>query len=113
MSVTIDADANTILISQDSNAVSVTQLGGLVTVVDPAAGNVSVTFPENAIAVSSPGTTGAQGPVGPQGNPGGPVANLDDLNDVVITTVQADNLIRYSGTAEQWINTSILDGGNY
>ena len=105
MIVTIDPEANTILISQDSNAIAVSEAGGIVTVLDPAAGNINVTFPENAVAVSSPGVTGAIGPAGPQGNPGGPVANLDDLDDVVITSVQADNLIRYSATAEQWVNT--------
>lgn len=113
MSVTIDADANTILISQDSNAVSVTQLGGLVTVVDPAAGNVNVTFSENAIAVSNPGTTGAIGPAGPTGPSGTSTGPLDDLTDVATVSVANDDLLKYSSAMGMWTNSSKLDGGNF
>ena len=38
---------------------------------------------------------------------------LAGLSDVAITSIQTDNLIRYSNTSEKWINTSILDGGNF
>lgn len=113
MSVTIDADANTILISQDSNAVSVTQLGGLVTVVDPAAGNVSVTFPENAINISSQGFVGPVGPTGPIGPTGTSDGPLDDLTDVVTASVVNGDLLKYSSTLAQWVNSNKLDGGNF
>jgi hypothetical protein len=74
---------------------------------------VSVTNSEVAVEISTVGIQGGQGIQGIQGNPGGPVAYLDDLTDVAITSLQADNLIRYSNTASQWVNTSILDGGNF
>ena len=113
MSVTIDADANTILISQDSNAVSVTQLGGLVTVVDPAAGRLSVLFAANAIAVSTPGTTGAIGPAGPTGPSGSSSGPLDDLTDVLIISPADGDLLKYNSGLLTWTNSNKLDGGNF
>lgn len=113
MIVTIDADANTILLSQDTNAIAVSQSGGIVTILDPAAGNVSVTFPENAINVSSQGFVGATGPEGPQGPTGTSDGPLDDLTDVTITSVANGDLLKYSSTLTQWVNSNNLDGGNF
>jgi len=113
MIVTIDAEANTILLSQDTNAVAVSQSGGIVTILDPAAGNVSVTFPENAINVSSQGFVGATGPEGPQGPTGTSDGPLDDLTDVITSSVVNGDLLKYSSTLAQWVNSSKLDGGNF
>ena len=113
MSVIVDADANTILISQDSNAIAVSQLGGLVTVVDPAAGRLSVLFPENAVEVSSPGYVGPVGPVGPQGATGTSNGPLDDLTDVLIVSAADGDVLRYSQGLGVWTNTNKLDGGNF
>jgi hypothetical protein len=113
MSVTVDADANTILISQDSNAVAVSQLGGLVTVVDPDAGRLSVLFPENAIAVSTPGLTGPLGPTGPAGPTGTSNGPLDDLTDVLIVSAADGDVLKYSQGLGVWTNTNKLDGGNF
>jgi len=109
MIVTIDAEANTIVLNADSNAIAVSQSGGIVTILDPAAGNVSVTFPENAINVSSQGIVGPEGPTGPSGAAG----PLDDVTDVTITSVANGDLLKYSSTLTQWVNSNKLDGGNF
>lgn len=109
MIVTIDADANTILLSADSNAIAVSGGDGIATVLDPAAGNVSVTFPENSINVSSQGFVGPAGPTGPSGAAG----PLDDITDVTITSVANGDLLKYSSTLTQWVNSNKLDGGNF
>jgi len=113
MIVTIDAEANTIVLNADSNAIAVSQSGGIVTILDPAAGNVSVTFGENAINVSSQGFVGATGPEGPQGPTGTSDGPLDDLTDVTITSVANGDLLKYSSTLTQWVNSNKLDGGNF
>jgi len=110
MIVTIDAEANTILLSADTNAIAVSGGDGIATVLDPAAGNVSVTFPENSINVSSQGFVGPAGPTGPPGTSEGP---LDDLTDVTITSVANGDLLKYSSTLTQWVNSNKLDGGNF
>ena len=109
MIVTIDADANTILLSADSNAIAVSGGDGIATVLDPAAGNVSVTFPENSINVSSQGFVGPAGPTGPSGAAG----PLDDITDVTITSVANGDLLKYSSTLTQWVNSNKIDGGNF
>ena len=113
MIVTIDNEANTIVLNAESNAIAVSQSGGIVTILDPAAGNVSVTFPENAINVSSQGFVGATGPEGPQGPTGTSDGPLDDLTDVTITSVANGDLLKYSSTLTQWVNSNKLDGGNF
>ena len=113
MIVTIDAEANTIVLNADSNAIAVSQSGGIVTILDPAAGNVSVTFPENAINVSSQGFVGPEGPTGPTGPTGTSDGPLDDLTDVTITSVANGDLLKYSSTLTQWVNSNKLDGGNF
>ena len=109
MIVTIDPEANTILLSADSNAIAVSGGDGIATVLDPAAGNVSVTFPENSINVSSQGFVGPAGPTGPSGAAG----PLDDITDVTITSVANGDLLKYSSTLTQWVNSNKLDGGNF
>jgi len=113
MIVTIDAEANTIVLNADSNAIAVSQSGGIVTILDPAAGNVSVTFPENAINVSSQGFVGPEGPTGPTGPTGTSDGPLDDLTDVTIASVANGDLLKYSSTLTQWVNSNKLDGGNF
>jgi len=113
MIVTIDPEANTILLSADSNAITISQTDGIVTVLDPAAGNINVTFPENAIAVSSPGVTGATGPAGPTGPSGTSNGPLDDLTDVATVSVANDDLLKYSTAMGMWTNSGKLDGGNF
>lgn len=113
MIVTIDANDNTILLSAESNAVAVSQSGGIVTVVDPAAGNINVTFPENAINISSQGFVGPVGPTGPIGPTGTSDGPLDDLTDVVTASVVNGDLLKYSSTLAQWVNSNKLDGGNF
>lgn len=38
---------------------------------------------------------------------------LNQLNDVTITGVGEDDIIKYDGTASKFVNTDILDGGNF
>jgi len=38
---------------------------------------------------------------------------LNQLNDVTITGVGEDDLIKYDGTSSKFVNTDILDGGNF
>ena len=113
MIVTIDAEANTILLNADSNAIAVSESGGIVTVLDPAAGNLNVTFPENAINVSSQGFVGPVGPTGPTGPSGTSNGPLDDLTDVATVSVANDDLLKYSSAMGMWTNSSKLDGGNF
>lgn len=56
---------------------------------------------------------GPQGIQGEQGIPGNFSATVNDLIDVTITSVQNDDIIRYSSFSSQWVNSGFLDGGNY
>jgi hypothetical protein len=38
---------------------------------------------------------------------------LNQLSDVTITSVGEDDLIKYDGTSSKFINTDIMDGGNF
>lgn len=38
---------------------------------------------------------------------------LNQLSDVTITGVGEDDLIKYDGTSSKFINTDIMDGGNF
>ncbi len=38
---------------------------------------------------------------------------LNQLSDVTITGVGEDDLIKYDGTSSKFVNTDILDGGNF
>jgi hypothetical protein len=38
---------------------------------------------------------------------------LNQLNDVTITDASEDDIIKYDGTASKFVNTDILDGGNF
>jgi hypothetical protein len=38
---------------------------------------------------------------------------LNQLNDVTITSASEDDIIKYDGTTSKFVNTSILDGGNF
>lgn len=113
MSVIIDENNNTITVSKDSNAVAVTQSGGLVSVVDTGANRISVLFPNNAVEVSSPGIVGPVGPVGPQGPSGTSNGPLDDLTDVLIVSPGEGDVLKYSSGLAVWTNTNKLDGGNF
>lgn len=55
------------------------------------------------------GATGAQGPQGPAGIAGG----LDSADDVLLMNLQDGQILRYSGALSQWVNSNILDGGNF
>jgi hypothetical protein len=111
-SVDVSGFDNAVSVSETSGAISVSDFQSSITVQQEST-TVLVANGEINLEVAVVGIQGAIGPQGPQGVPGGPVARIDDLYDVTINAVQSDNLIKYSGTAEQWVNTSILDGGNY
>jgi hypothetical protein len=38
---------------------------------------------------------------------------LNQLNDVTITDASEDDIIKYDGTASKFVNTDMLDGGNF
>jgi hypothetical protein len=38
---------------------------------------------------------------------------LNQLNDVTITSASEDDIIKYDGTTSKFVNTAILDGGNF
>ncbi len=38
---------------------------------------------------------------------------LNQLNDVTLTNVSDDAIIKYDGTSTKFVNTDILDGGNF
>ena len=38
---------------------------------------------------------------------------LNQLSDVTITAVGEDDLIKYDGTSSKFVNTDVLDGGNF
>jgi len=38
---------------------------------------------------------------------------LNQLSDVTITDASEDDLIKYNGAASKFINTNIMDGGNF
>lgn len=38
---------------------------------------------------------------------------LNQLNDVTITDASDDDIIKYDGTTSKFVNTDILDGGNF
>jgi hypothetical protein len=111
-SVSVDAVNGTVIVTDDSGAITVTDTVSNVSLISEST-LVEVSNAAITVEVATSGIQGGQGIQGPKGDPGGPVAYLDDLTDVAITTVQADNLIRYSSTASQWVNTSTLDGGNF
>ena len=56
---------------------------------------------------------GDKGEQGIQGIPGNFSARLLDLTDVNISSIQNDDIIRYSSFSSEWINSGFLDGGNY
>jgi len=47
------------------------------------------------------------------GGGGGGASKLDDLSDVKIETLEADQLLQYNGTSGMWNNVSVLDGGSF
>lgn len=65
------------------------------------------------------GIQGEVGPAGPQGDPGpqgpegpaGGVGALDELTDVVITSVSNGEALVYDSVAEAWVNDTIAGGG--
>ena len=38
---------------------------------------------------------------------------LNQLNDVTITDASEDDIIKYDGTTSKFVNTDVLDGGNF
>ena len=38
---------------------------------------------------------------------------LNQLSDVTITGVGEDDLIKYDGTSSKFVNTNVMDGGNF
>jgi len=38
---------------------------------------------------------------------------LNQLNDVTITSASEDDIIKYDGTTSKFVNTDVLDGGNF
>jgi hypothetical protein len=38
---------------------------------------------------------------------------LNQLNDVTITNASEDDLIKFNGTTSKFVNTNIMDGGNF
>jgi len=38
---------------------------------------------------------------------------LNQLNDVTITDASEDDIIKYDGTASKFVNTDVMDGGNF
>jgi len=111
MSVTVDENNNTILISADSNAISVTESGGIVSVLDGGAGKIEVVYPKNRLSVSTPGIIGPAGPTGPSGIT--TAGALDDLTDVLIVSPADGDLVKYSAGLGVWTNSNKLDGGNF
>lgn len=111
-SVSVEASSGAVTVTDDSGAITVTDTVSNVSLVSEST-LVEVSNAAITVEVSTSGIQGGQGIQGVKGDPGGPVAYFDDLYDVAINSVQADNLIRYSNTAGQWVNTSILDGGNF
>ena len=40
-------------------------------------------------------------------------ASISSLTDVQITSLANDNFLKYNTTNSKWINSSVLDGGNF
>lgn len=64
-----------------------------------------------------PGPQGEVGPQGPQGVPGPPTMGaLEQLTNVVVSTVGDGDLLSYSQGQSKWVNkapTTLVDGGNF
>lgn len=60
------------------------------------------------IALASPTVVGIITIPGPEGPPGTGVDNLDELGDVVLTSVQAGEVLKYDGT--NWVNDATVAG---
>ena len=47
------------------------------------------------------------------GGGGGGASKLNDLTDVDLNTVEADQLLQYNAISGMWVNVSVLDGGSF
>lgn len=57
-------------------------------------------------------TVGVQGPSGPPGLPGG-LTRLQDMLDVVVSSPQQYQFLKYMDSKWTNVNTEIIDGGNW
>jgi len=67
---------------------------------------VTVTQGETLVTVYD-----GRGLTGPAGAAG--AATLNELTDVTLSGVADGDLIKYSSSATQWVNSNKLDGGNF
>lgn len=60
------------------------------------------------------GDTGDTGPQGPQGDPGPPGPNEIGGYAIEVTNAQTSDLLQFSAaTTPKWVNSNLLDGGNF
>jgi hypothetical protein len=84
----------------------------------PIVASVSSSGGISAAVVQSPAVSStASGGVGPQGPPGPTgVVSIGNAQDVTLTNLSNNDLLRYSSSASRWVNVNqsvITDGGNF
>lgn len=111
MDVVVAYVKNTVLIeSNNSTPVVVEQTNTLV--------NVSALGPQGPQGdkgdQGDQGNQGDPGPQGPQGDPGPPGPNEIGGYAIDVSNAQQSDLLQFSAaTTPKWVNSSLLDGGNF